>query len=396
MDSLVDRFPGVRDGWARFDGPAGTQMVDTAITAMADWAASGDNANAGGSFSASDACDALLERTRATVAELLGGPAAGICFGANMTTLTLAFTRAVSSVLRPGSRVVGTRLDHDANVTPWRLACDAAGAEHVLAPFDPATGRLDPSAVIELIDERTAWVAVTGASNLLGTIPDLAPIVAAAHDVGARVYVDAVHLAVHRRIDVEALGCDALVTSPYKWYGPHAGVLCADPAVLAELPVAKVRPAPDRGPQRWETGTPSFEALAAVDAAARFLLDEDLGRLGARELAVFGPLLEGLTVDRRRARVGPADTRRPSADGRLHGRRPPPDSGGVSARRRPHRHVGRPLVRHRSRRPARARGERRDRARRRRRLHRARRRHPPARDGRAHRRRLTASGWRGD
>ena len=295
MDSLVDRFPGVRDGWARFDGPAGTQMVDTAITAMADWAASGNNANTGGSFSASDACDALLERTRATVAELLGGPPAGICFGANMTTLTLAFTRAVSSVLRPGSRVVGTRLDHDANVTPWRLACDAAGAEHVLAPFDPATGRLDPAAVIELIDERTAWVAVTGASNLLGTIPDLAPIVAAAHDVGARVYVDAVHLAVHRRIDVEALGCDALVTSPYKWYGPHAGVLCADPAVLAELPVAKVRPAPDRGPQRWETGTPSFEALAAVDAAARFLLDEDLGRLGARELAVFGPLLEGLT-----------------------------------------------------------------------------------------------------
>ena len=165
----------------------------------------------------------------------------------------------------------------------------------MLAPFDPATGRLDPAAVIELIDERTAWVAVTGASNLLGTIPDLAPIVAAAHDLGARVYVDAVHLAVHRRIDVEALGCDALVTSPYKWYGPHAGVLCADPAVLAELPVAKVRPAPDRGPQRWETGTPSFEALAAVDAAARFLLDEDLGRLGARELAVFGPLLEGLT-----------------------------------------------------------------------------------------------------
>jgi cysteine desulfurase family protein (TIGR01976 family) len=295
MDSLVDRFPGVREGWARFDGPAGTQMVDTAIAAMADWAASGNNANTGGTFSASDACDALLERTRASVAELLGGAPAGICFGANMTTLTLAFTRAVGAVLRPGARVVGTRLDHDANVTPWRLACDAAGAEHVLAPFDPATGRLDPAAVIDLIDERTAWVAVTGASNLLGTIPDLAPIVAAAHDAGARVFVDAVHLAVHRRIDFTELGCDALVTSPYKWYGPHAGVLCADPALLAELPVAKVRPAPDRGPQRWESGTPCFEALAAVDAAARFLLDEDLGRLGARELAVFGPLLEGLT-----------------------------------------------------------------------------------------------------
>jgi len=324
MDSLVDRFPGVRDGWARFDGPAGTQMVDTAIAAMAEWAASGNNANTGGSFSASDACDALLERTRATVAELLGGSPAGICFGANMTTLTLAFTRAVAQVLRPGSRVVGTRLDHDANVTPWRLACDAAGAEHVLAPFDPTTGRLDPAAVIELIDERTAWVAVTGASNLIGTITDLGPIVEAAHDAGARVFVDAVHLAVHRRIDVEALGCDALVTSPYKWYGPHAGVLCADPAVLSELPVAKVRPAPDRGPQRWETGTPSFEALAAVDAAARFLLEEDLGRLAARELAVFGPLLEGLSSIGGVRVWGPPTTedRAPTVAFTVDGRRP--------------------------------------------------------------------------
>ena len=164
-----------------------------------NWAASGDNANSGGAFAAADACDALLERARGRVAELLGASAAGVAFGANMTTLTLAFTRAVAATLRPGDRVVGTRLDHDANVTPWRLACDQAGAEHVLAPFDPATGRLDPAAVTDLIDERTRWVAVTGASNLLGTIPDLAPIVAAAHDAGARVFVDAVHLAPHRR-----------------------------------------------------------------------------------------------------------------------------------------------------------------------------------------------------
>ena len=270
----------------------------------------------------------MLERTRATVAELLGATPAATCFGANMTTLTLAFTRAVSQVLRPGSRVVGTRLDHDANVTPWRLACDAAGAEHVLAPFDPSTGRLDPEAVIGLIDERTAWVAITGASNLLGTIPDLGPIVAAAHDAGARVFVDAVHLAVHRRIDVEALGCDALVTSPYKWYGPHAGVLCADPVLLAELPVAKVRPAPDRGPQRWETGTPSFEALAAVDAAARFLLDEDLGRLAARRVGGLRLAARGPQLDRRRTRVGTAHHAGPSTDDRLHRRRPPAERSG--------------------------------------------------------------------
>ena len=169
---------------------------------------------------------------------LLGGrPAASIVFGANMTTLTLAFTRAVAPTLRPGDRVVGTRLDHDANVTPWRLACETAGAEHVLAPFDPATGTLDPQAVIDLIDERTAWVTLPGASNLLGTVPDLAPIIAAAHDAGARVFVDAVHLAPHRRDRRRRARLRrARHVSPYKWYGPHAGVLCADPALLDELP----------------------------------------------------------------------------------------------------------------------------------------------------------------
>jgi cysteine desulfurase family protein (TIGR01976 family) len=263
---------------------------------MAEWSASGNNSNSGGTFSAADACDALLSRTRSIVAELFGGQPDGICFGANMTTITLAFTRAVGQTLRPGDRVVGTRLDHDANVTPWRLACEAAGAELVLAPFDPATGVLDPAAVIDLVDERTRWVAVTGASNLIGTIPDLAPIVAAGHGAGARVFVDAVHLAPHRGIDVAAIGCDALVTSPYKWYGPHAGVLCAEPALLDELPVAKVRPADDKGPRRWETGTPSFESIAAVEAAARFLLDEDLDDLAATEAAVFRPLYDGLVA----------------------------------------------------------------------------------------------------
>ena len=140
VESLRHRFPGVRDGWARFDGPAGTQMVDTAITAMSEWAASGLNANSGGAFAAAEACDALLERTRGTVASLLGATPDAVCFGANMTTLTLAFTRAVAHSLRPGDRVVGTRLDHDANITPWRVACEASGAEHVLARSTPGRG----------------------------------------------------------------------------------------------------------------------------------------------------------------------------------------------------------------------------------------------------------------
>ena len=196
--SLRHRFPGVRDGWARFDGPAGTQMVDVAIHAMTEWASSGRNANTEGAFTGADECDALLERARATVGQLLGADPAGVCFGANMTTMTMALTRAVEQTLRPGDRIVGTRLDHDANVTPWRIACERSGAEHVLAGFDPATGRLDPQAVIDLIDDRTRWVTLPGASNLIGTTPDLGPIVDAAHAVGARVFVDAVHLAPHR------------------------------------------------------------------------------------------------------------------------------------------------------------------------------------------------------
>jgi selenocysteine lyase/cysteine desulfurase len=164
----------------------------------------------------------------------------------------------------------------------------------VLAPFDPATGVLDPQAVIELIDERTRWVAVTGASNLIGSVVDLPPIVAAAHDAGAKVYVDAVHLAPHRPIDVAGLGCDALVTSAYKWYGPHAAVLCSNGALLDSLPAAKVRPAPDLGPRRWETGTPNFEAIAALGAAAQFLLDEGVAAVADDEAAVCTALLDGL------------------------------------------------------------------------------------------------------
>ncbi len=158
------------------------------------------------------------------------------------------------------------------------------------APFDPAAGRLPTEAVTSRIGDRTRWVAITGASNALGTTPDLPPIVAAAHDVGARVFVDGVHLVPHRRIDVSTLGCDVLATSAYKWYGPHAGMLCADPDLLARLDPDKVRPAPDAGPARYETGTPAFEAIAGIRAAAEFLAEVDVDA----EMDVFAPMLHGL------------------------------------------------------------------------------------------------------
>lgn len=269
-------------------------MVDVAIHAMSDFAASGLNANNGGPFEASRACDALMKRTRGVVGDLFNADPSGVCLGANMTTMTMAFTRAVAKTLKPGDRIVGTKLDHDANVSSWRIACEMSGAEHVLADFDPQTGILDPQSVIALINDRTKWVAITGASNLIGTTPDLPPIIAAAHDAGARVFVDAVHLAVHQPIDVAKLGCDVLATSPYKWYGPHAGVLCVEPNLLNELPVAKVRPASNTGPARFETGTPNYEGIAAVEAAARFLLEEDMHKVMRHEQNVFEPLLSGL------------------------------------------------------------------------------------------------------
>ena len=287
------RFPGLAGHWARFDGPAGTQMVDVAIDAIADFCRSGSNANAHGLFDAAVEVDLVVERGRAAVGALLGADPGGIVFGPSSTNLLFGLTRAISRSLRPGDEVVCTQLDHDANVTPWRLAARDAGATAVMAKVD-AAGTLPVEAVTTQLTGRTRWVAVTGASNAIGTIPDVAAIAAAAHDVGARVVVDAVHLAPHRAIDVGALGCDVLATSPYKWYGPHAGVLWVEPGLLEELDAYRVRPAPSTGPGKLETGTPSFEAIAAIDAAARFLRETGLDAVRAAEEALFAPLLDGL------------------------------------------------------------------------------------------------------
>lgn len=285
-------FPGLRDEHARFDGPAGTLVVDAAIDAMRDYLASDAVANVGGCFDPSVRTGELLEGARTTVAGFLGAGADNVVFGANMTTLTFAFTRTVGRTLEPGDEIVCTELDHDANLTPWRMVAEERGATVRLAQLDPTTGRLPVENVTACITDRTKWVAVTGASNLIGTMPDVAAITAAAHDAGAKVFVDAVHLAPHRRIDFEAIGCDALVTSPYKWYGPHAGVL-----VLRDVETwepYKVRPAPDRGPRRFETGTPSFEAIAGVAAAARWLTDIGMDAIAEHEQSVFRRLLDGL------------------------------------------------------------------------------------------------------
>jgi cysteine desulfurase family protein (TIGR01976 family) len=304
-----ERFPGLADGWARLDGPAGTQMVDDAIEAMAAWMRSGHGANHGGAFLAAERTDALVAQARASAAALLGADAAGIVFGPSMTALTMHFAGAVGRSLRPGDEIVCTRLDHDANVTPWLIAADRAGAQVRFAEPEPDTLELPASAVEAVLSERTRWVAVTAASNAVGTIPDLPGIVAAAHAVGARVWLDAVHATPHRAIDVAALGADAVVCSAYKWFGPHVGVLWARPELLATLQPDKLRPSPDTVPERWELGTAPFEALAGVRAAADFVTSLDreavrahegrlLARMAERLGAIDGVTMHGAARDR--------------------------------------------------------------------------------------------------
>jgi cysteine desulfurase family protein (TIGR01976 family) len=291
-----ERFPGLSDGWARLDGPAGTQMVDTAIGAMTEWMRSGLSANAGGLFAAGEATDGLVASTRETVGELLGASPAGVVFGPSMTALTFHFSAAVGRSLRPGDEIVCTRLDHDANVWPWMVAADRAGARVRLAEPDPGTLELPLEAVTAELSERTRWVAITAASNAVGSIPPLAEIVSAVRDAGARVYVDAVHAVAHRRMDVAALDCDALACSAYKWYGPHAGILWARPELLGALAPDKLRPAPESGPGRWQQGTASFETLAGVRAAAAFMLETGYEAIAAHAEPLLARLLDGLAA----------------------------------------------------------------------------------------------------
>jgi cysteine desulfurase family protein (TIGR01976 family) len=289
-----DRFPGLADGWARLDGPAGTQMVDDAIEAMAAFMRSGDNANHGGVFRAAERTDALVAGARASAAALVGGTPEGIVFGPSMTALTMRFAATVGRTLQPGDEIVCTRLDHDANVTPWVIAAGRAGVEVRFAEPEPDTLELPASAVEAVLSERTRWVAVTAASNAVGTIPDLPGIVAAARRVDARVWIDAVHAAPHRELDVAALDADALVCSAYKWFGPHIGVLWARPELLAELQPDKLRPSPDEVPDRWELGTLPFESLAGVRAAADFMVGLDREAVRAHEERLLARMVEGL------------------------------------------------------------------------------------------------------
>jgi cysteine desulfurase family protein (TIGR01976 family) len=315
-----ERFPGLRDGWARLDGPAGTQMVDAAIDAMGDFMRSGHNANHGGMFQAAHRTDELIASARASVGTLLGGDPRGVVFGPSMTALTMRFAAAAGRALQPGDEVVCTRLDHDANVRPWLLAAERAGAQVRFADPEPETLELPAAAVERVLTDRTRWVAVTAASNAVGTVPDLPGIVAAAHTAGARVYVDAVHAAPHRRLDVEALGCDALACSAYKWFGPHVGILWARPEILADLAPDKLRPSSDEVPDRWELGTLPFESLAGVLAAADYVLSTEWDTVREHEESLLHTVLAALRAMDHVTVYGDARDRAPTLMFNVRGR----------------------------------------------------------------------------
>jgi cysteine desulfurase family protein (TIGR01976 family) len=247
-----------------FDGPAGTQVPQESIDAITSYLRT-SNANTGGAFLTSRRSDAMLAEAHAAMADFLNAAdPREIVFGANMTTLTLAFGRALGRRLQPGDEIVVTMLDHDANVAPWlQLAADR-GLTVRIADIDPATCTLDMDDLRSKITEHTKVVAVGYASNAAGTINDVATIVQWARDAGAYSYIDAVHYGPHGPIDVQSLGCDFLVCSAYKFFAPHIGILYGRESLLEVLQAYKVRPASNDLPDKWETGTQNHESLAGL------------------------------------------------------------------------------------------------------------------------------------
>ena len=256
---------------AYLDGPGGTQVHRTAIDAMSEFMERGGS-NHGGSFVTSEETDATVAAARAAVADLFNADPGEIVFGQNMTSLTFALSRALARTWDPGDNIVVTRLDHDANVSTWMQAADDAGVGVRFVDFDPDAGcSLDLATLDAALDDRTRLVAFSHASNAVGTITPVAEIVERAHEVGALTFVDAVHFTPHGLVDVRATDTDFLIASAYKWFGPHTGCLYGKRSLLEGIRPYKLRPASDASPDRWETGTQSFESLAGVTAAVDYI-----------------------------------------------------------------------------------------------------------------------------
>lgn len=260
------QFPALDEGAAHFDGPGGSQTPQVVADAVSRTMTSA-LANRGQLTAAERRADAIVAGARTAMADLLGTQSEGIVFGRSMTALTYDFSRTLAKSWSEGDEIIVTRLDHDANVRPWVQAAEAVGATVKWLGFDATTSELDD--IAPLLTDRTRLVAVTGASNLLGTRPDVARIAEQVHEAGARIYVDGVHLTAHA--PVEAAFADFYACSPYKFFGPHLGVLTAAPELLETLRPDKLLPSSDAVPERFEFGTLPYELLAGTTAAVDFL-----------------------------------------------------------------------------------------------------------------------------
>lgn len=310
------------------------------IEAIAD-AYRGGIGNVGGAFAASARSGEIVARCREAVADLLGGEPEGVILGPSMTALTYRIAAVLSRRWAPGDEIVLSRLDHDADVRPWVQAADRAHAAIRWAEVDPATGELDAAQYQNLVDSRTRLVAVTAASNILGTRPDVPAIAKIAHEVGALVYVDGVHATPHTPVSVTDLGADFYATSAYKWGGPHVATVIAPPRVLEPLRPDKLAPSSDDVPERFERGTLPFADLAGVAAAVDHLaglgssssrtdtpgsrrsrLLASMAEVESYELALFGRMLEGLAAMSHVTLYGKAARRAPTAYFNVAGKAP--------------------------------------------------------------------------
>jgi cysteine desulfurase family protein (TIGR01976 family) len=286
-------FPSIRDGRVFLDNPGGTQVHQSVYDAVADYYRDA-NANLGGPFATSVASDRMLDEARAEAAAFLGASPAEIVFGANMTTLTMHASRILCRGLGPGDEILVTGLDHDANVAPWMLAASDRGVTVRQAGIDTESCLVDVDDFAGKLTGRTRIAAFGWASNGAGTVNDVARLSALCREAGAISYIDAVHYAPHGAIDVAAVGCDFLVCSAYKFFGPHVGVLYGRHELLERHRPYKVRPAPDEAPHSWETGTINLEGIAGTTAAMRYLRSLGMDNIAVYERDLAARLLEGL------------------------------------------------------------------------------------------------------
>jgi cysteine desulfurase family protein (TIGR01976 family) len=295
MQQMTDRFPGLADGWVRFDGPAGTLPCDRSIAAMHDYLIGCTPANTGGYFSASEQTGALVDEVRAKVGTLVGARGDQVIFGQSTTALVFHYTRALSRAWDANTTIICTQLDHDSNVTPWVLAAQDRGATVLMVPVNPTDGSLDLADLEKLLAaHQVTWVALSGASNLTGFAPDLRTATTLVHQAGARLHVDAVARTPHLPVNVNGIGIDSLAMSPYKWYGPHAGCLVLQDELMHGIEPYRVRPADYHGPERWETGTKAFEVIAGIGGAVDFMVELPIEQVLKHEADLLAQLEAGL------------------------------------------------------------------------------------------------------